>query len=467
MIGVVLLATLHRRLLRWHGLVGVIVVVVLFVPVGRYRLHGNLPVRPRALPSGRRSGRSLWLTALLIDPRVRLRSTAFDRPILLIAGWILASDLANPGRVNAYGSFVAKTLTFYFSFWLVYYITATTIRRRASVRLLLKLLAGGRRSSGLSPWSSVRAFNVFDHLHRLLPFLTFDRVSTAPFCGVAICGCSGLPSIQSRSGPCLSCSLRSRCTSRALVGAVGRLRSASPARRALQRVAHGGHDAPGAGDPLSHLQATRDAASSRCVRHRRGTTASCRGRSAASRRRSSPRAASLPSSRSSLRTQTGSWQAVGSDSSADDRGGEPSPALRRRARYTHHRLRREHRNAPILDNQWLNNLLDVGYVGLGLWLWLFVPSAPLRRPDKQSAKTDSWLFAGLAASIFSFAIGMLTFDAFGFTQIFFVFWILWESRRRCFRRRSDPGAGEDWRTCRRPGSSRRRPVRASERLPIR
>ena len=30
------------------------------------------------------------------------------------------------------------------------------------------------------------------------------------------------------------------------------------------------------------------------------------------------------------------------------------------------------RNAPILDDQWLNNVLDVGFVGLAAWVWLMV-----------------------------------------------------------------------------------------------
>jgi polysaccharide biosynthesis protein PslJ len=84
------------------------------------------------------------------------------------------------------------------------------------------------------------------------------------------------------------------------------------------------------------------------------------------------------------------------------------------------------RNAPILDNQWLNNLLDVGFIGFALWIWLFVRSVRmlLRRARESSGDGDEWLFLGLAASILSFAIGMLTFDAFSFTQVYFVFWIL-------------------------------------------
>ena len=81
---------------------------------------------------------------------------------------------------------------------------------------------------------------------------------------------------------------------------------------------------------------------------------------------------------------------------------------------------------PILDNQWLNNLLDVGYLGLGLWLWLFVRAIRrlIRESRRASTNADEWLFAGLAAAVTAFPIGMLTFDAFGFTQVFFVFWII-------------------------------------------
>ena len=84
------------------------------------------------------------------------------------------------------------------------------------------------------------------------------------------------------------------------------------------------------------------------------------------------------------------------------------------------------RNAPILDNQWLSNLLDVGYIGFGLWLWLFVRAVRklLRHgKDLDPDDADRWLFDGLAASILAFGVGMLTFDAFGFTQIFIVFWL--------------------------------------------
>ena len=104
-----------------------------------------------------------------------LSSTPFDWPILLLVGCILASELSNPGRVQAYGSFVMKTLTFFFSFVLVYYLTATTIRSRESVLLVLRLLTGGATVVAALGILELRTgFNVFNKLHSVLPFLILD-----------------------------------------------------------------------------------------------------------------------------------------------------------------------------------------------------------------------------------------------------------------------------------------------------
>ncbi len=61
-------------------------------------------------------------------------------PLAPIVACVLASEITNPGRVSAYGSHVIKSLTFFLSFILVYYLTATTIQRRGSVEILLKLV---------------------------------------------------------------------------------------------------------------------------------------------------------------------------------------------------------------------------------------------------------------------------------------------------------------------------------------
>jgi polysaccharide biosynthesis protein PslJ len=70
-----------------------------------------------------------------------------------------------------------------------------------------------------------------------------------------------------------------------------------------------------------------------------------------------------------------------------------------------------------LDNQWLGILLEAGWFGVLIWLWFFLRN--VRLLAGAAVRDDSphgWLLAGLAAAVFAFAVGMFTYDAFGFTQ---------------------------------------------------
>ena len=99
-LAVILFATWHRTLLRWDSLVGLILVIVLFVPITKYRLPANLPFQIELYRLVVALVVFIWITSLLIDRRVRLERTAFDKPLLLIVLWAFASEVANPvGRV--------------------------------------------------------------------------------------------------------------------------------------------------------------------------------------------------------------------------------------------------------------------------------------------------------------------------------------------------------------------------------
>jgi hypothetical protein len=111
----------------WDRLIALILVVALYVPIGRYKLPGSLPFDLDLYRIVVALCVLAWGAALLIDSRVRLRGTAFDHPLALIGACVLASEMTNPARVNAYGSHVVKSTTFFLSFILVYYLTATTI----------------------------------------------------------------------------------------------------------------------------------------------------------------------------------------------------------------------------------------------------------------------------------------------------------------------------------------------------
>jgi O-antigen ligase len=82
-------------------------------------------------------------------------------------------------------------------------------------------------------------------------------------------------------------------------------------------------------------------------------------------------------------------------------------------------------NGPILDDEWLGVLLEIGVVGTLALVWLFVRS--LRRMGK-AAKNDfsprGWLLAATTAGVAGYGLGMFTYDAFSFIQVTFLLFIV-------------------------------------------
>src|SRR5688572_10129682 len=83
LLGVVLAA--HRWLVRWETLVGAIVLIILLIPIRRYKLGANLPFDLEPYRIGVALVITLWIGALLADRRVRLRGSYLDGPLLLFA----------------------------------------------------------------------------------------------------------------------------------------------------------------------------------------------------------------------------------------------------------------------------------------------------------------------------------------------------------------------------------------------
>ena len=86
-------------LFRWNTLVGLLILVILFIPIRRYTLPGNLPIQlePYRLVVGLVV--ALWVSALLIDRRVRILRTGLEAPLLVVTFAAVASILANSHRI--------------------------------------------------------------------------------------------------------------------------------------------------------------------------------------------------------------------------------------------------------------------------------------------------------------------------------------------------------------------------------
>jgi polysaccharide biosynthesis protein PslJ len=168
-------ALTYRSFLQWRIFVAAIILVILFVPTRRYALPGHLPfnLEPyRILVALVLGG---WLVSLLVDPKVRLAGSVFDRQIGLLVAAVLASDVLNPGRVNSVGSSVPKALSFFLSYVLVYYLIVSVVRDWRTIDFLLKLLVGGGAVIGVFALIERRTdYNVFNHLHGIAPFLKFQ-----------------------------------------------------------------------------------------------------------------------------------------------------------------------------------------------------------------------------------------------------------------------------------------------------
>ena len=87
-------------------------------------------------------------------------------------------------------------------------------------------------------------------------------------------------------------------------------------------------------------------------------------------------------------------------------------------------------------------MLEVGILGtLGL-IWLFVRSfRRLKAVARSDTGPDGWLAVALAASLLSFAVGMFTYDTFGFVQVTMVAFLLFGIAGAYLRLEEDaPGA---------------------------
>lgn len=426
----VLLIAAHRTLLSWRSLIVWLLLVILFIPIRRYKLPAGLPFDLEPYRLMVMFLVAAWSTSLLIDPRVRLRRSVYDAPIGLIVASVLLSDVANPGRVSSLGSYVVKSLTFFISFLFVYAVVVSLVRSELDVDRIVKVLVGGGGVIAFFALIERRTgFNVFNYLGKVIPLLQFQgswngvgverggrlrvygpaehpialgaafvmllplvvylirKTGQRRWWGVAVLLTCAMLATSSRTGIVMLLVvivvflwLRPRETKRlwpavfpvllavhiAVPGALGTLRASF---------------FPSGG--LVKEQSTVV----------RGNELRANGRLA------------------KIAPSIKQWEE------------KPLFGIGAGTRVVGFQVK--FNNAFILDDQWLGTLLDVGALGVGAYLWLFGRAVRrCGRAAKEDATARGWLLTGLAASMASFAFGMLMFDAFSFIQVTFLFWIM-------------------------------------------
>ncbi len=423
-LGITVAAVAYRSLLKWQGLVAFMLLVILFVPIKRYRMPVELPFELEPYRVAVALVAAGWITSLLIDPRVRLRLSGLEGPLFLLAAAAVGSVLTNEDRIKSLGveSKVVKELTFLLSFFLVVYLVVSVVRSERAIDFLIELLVVS--ASVISVFALIESrtgYNPFDHLS-VLPFLEADQVLA----------------IDPRGG---------------------RFRALGPAQHPI---------ALGAALVLVLPLAIYLARVRRQRRWWLAVVALALGILAPFARTSvvmllvvglvflwlRPRETkrlwpmllpvlivvhfALPGTIGGLKASffpeggliADQSQSVGSR--GQGRIADLSPAMDELSQrpilgqgFGTRVVDGDNPNAQILDNQWLKSLLETGVVGGFALLWLFWRAIRrLAAVAKADHSERGWLAVSLAASIAAFAFGMITYDAFAFIQVTFLFFIL-------------------------------------------
>jgi hypothetical protein len=426
---VAIVAASHRRLFRWDALGALLVATILLIPIKRYTIPGNaFNLEPyRLLVVLLATG---WWASLLIDRRVRFRASGLEAPILLFVFAALASVAVNDGRIQVLGvqKEVVKTLTFFASFFILFYLVVSALRTYGEIETVVRVLVSCASVVGLAALVESRThFNVFNHLH--LPGLQFNDPALTAGLDARYLNRSGVMRVYASSAHPIELSavlvmviplaiyLVKTTGQRRWIASIFLLALASFAtlsRTGIIMMIVCGLVflwlRPAQTRRLWPMVVPAFLAVSIALPHTLGSFY----------------AAFFP--KGGLVAQQAEVN-VGSNDGG--RLTDIGPSLREYAQSPllgqgfgsriSQRLGVQNSvktTARILDDQWLGSMLETGAVGTIGLLWLFIrPIRRLARRAKEDDGPEGWLAVALVASLYAFAVAMLTFDAFGFIQV--------------------------------------------------
>jgi O-antigen ligase len=153
---------LNVRVLVW-----VLAGIVFLVP-DRFEISGSLPIdlEPYRILFGLIT--MLWLVVLLTNPEARLHRTLVDLPLLLIFASILVSVVANPERANVFNQSITKALLLFTTYILLVYLICSVFDSFEDTRRFIAVLVTlGTVVAGCAVVESATAYNVFDEWLRV------------------------------------------------------------------------------------------------------------------------------------------------------------------------------------------------------------------------------------------------------------------------------------------------------------
>jgi hypothetical protein len=428
----IVLVMWQRQLLAWRSLLTGILIIVFFIPIRRYTVPGNLPFQMEPYRLVVMLVLAGWFSALLVDPRVRWRRSGLEAPLLAFAAAALASVLVNWSRVRSLDvePNTLKALTFLLSFLLVVFMTASLVRSIRDLDFLIQVLVVcGTSLAGFALFEAVSGYNLFNHLTGVLPFLRSEPLPFSLSNALADNRGGRLRVYASAQDPIALSAVLVMLVPLAVY-------LAATDRRRVLWSACAGILLLGAIAPLSRTGIVMMIVIGAVFAWLRPQQT----------RRMWPALLPgflvlhliLPGSIGALESAffpAGgiiAQQQSGAGTGGSGRLADVGPSLAEWSRapmlgegYGTRIVDGPTPNAPILDDEWLGLLLETGVCGVGAWLWLY--GRVLRRLVS-AARTDrsrhGLLCTALTASIASYAIGMLTYDAFSFIQVTLVLFFL-------------------------------------------
>jgi polysaccharide biosynthesis protein PslJ len=413
----------------WRVLLGALLVVIFTIPIKRYQLPVDLPfdLEPYRLLVMFLAG--VWVAALLIDPRVHLRRSRFDIPLIVFFFALMISVSVNVEHVTRLEvtTDVVKALSFFASFLLVYFLVFSVIRTRDDIEFLVRAMVVC--SAGVAFFAMIEYRtnqNLFNRLSDLIPLLEFrgdpvegiarsDRLRVYASAQHPIALAASLMMVLPLALYVAQTTRRAFWWLSAFLIGLGSLATLSRTGVVMAAAA------------AIALWAMRPVETKRLV----------------------PLALpallvvfiALPNALGSFKSAffpkggiVAEQSAVvyGNQLRADNRLADIGPTLaewRQRPAFGQGFGSRivdlDRQNARVLDNQWLALLLEAGAIGVGLLIWLYVRSIrALGRLARRDSSSLGLLAGSLGASIASLAVGMLTFDAFSFIQVTFVLFVV-------------------------------------------
>jgi polysaccharide biosynthesis protein PslJ len=415
----------------WHGLVGLLFAVIWFIPIKRYQFPVHLPFDLEPYRVLVAFLVLVWVSGLLIDPGLRLRRTGIETPLLAFFLVILVSISVNFRLVESLGVTVdvIKTLSFFASFILTFFIVVTVTRTRDDLYFLVRFLVGAGAIVAATAVVEYRTgFNVFNHLSQVFPFLTFEgaltdvarsdrlRVYASSQHPIAFAAAMMMMVPVAIALAMTTKKLRWWCATFLLgMGSLATLSRTGITMFIAASVVFTLYR-PLEAKRLLPLFIPAFAVVFLALPQALGTLES----------------AFFPKGGLISDQQTVAAAGVGHESGRLATLGPGIKLWEKRPFFGQGFGTRVidlqnpgKTNSNVLDDQWLGSLLETGAFGVLTLIWVFVRSARrLGRVARSATSPDGLLAAGLAASLVSFGVGAVTYDAFGFIQVTFLFFIV-------------------------------------------